>query len=269
MNSVLKFSDFIFESYSTSSPIVNTILDLLEKDIVDLLSKYEAYFLRMSETPMTDYDREMARLSIIYDMVKAIEQYTQPTDKLITINSHTSKKGNLEISAKIQRDEEVYNFVTEVIYAGGHNIQRLHYRYITKTNLPKTGNQTVTSAYAEKIKKLSKVEKLNHELLSYKKRVDRLSNEIELNKSKTEETIWKEIESEKDYYDWPTWGEIVKREADKNYDFSEDVYNTEKEKDRTRKLDFWKKKNIEWKESEIKSVSNEIKKLEKKISLLI
>lgn len=269
MKRILDFSDFIFESYSTSSPILNNILEALEKDILELLSKYEASFLKMAERPMSEYDKEMARLTIIYDMVKAIEQYTESSDKLVSINSYTSPKGNLEISAKIQRDEEVYNFLTEVIYAGGHNIQRLHYRYITKTNLPKTGNKTVTSAYAEKIKKLSKVEKLNNELLSLEKRLERDSSELAINKSKTEEVIWKEIKAEKDYYEWPTWEEIIDRGVDKNYDYSQEKFENQKKEDEKRMLDFWKTKNIKWKEDYIKTTEVNIRKLKKKISDLL
>jgi uncharacterized protein YukE len=262
---VLRFSDFIFESYTSSSDIVNTILNSLEGDIAKLFSAYEAHFLKTFERPMSEYDKEMTKLTIIYDMVKAVEHYTQPTDQLITINSYTSPKGNLEISAKIQRSEEVYDFLTEVIYAGGHNIQRLHYRYITKTNLPKTGNKAIADVYAAKIKKLSKVEKLNTEVASLEKRIENLSQIIEENKSKDKETIWKEIKAEKDYYDWPTWQEIIDRGVAKNYNNDEAYFNSQKEENEKRKHDFWITKNITWKEDQKKAHEREIQKLKKKI----
>ena len=118
--------------------IVNVILDELEPTIFEMVSQTEAWFEEKFKQDFTDFDREMARLNLTFDMVKAIETYTNPSDTLLSIDVDTSIKNNIEITAQIERDGVTYNFSTEAIYAGGYNIQRLHYRYITRTNIPKT-----------------------------------------------------------------------------------------------------------------------------------
>lgn len=267
MKKIKLFEEFVTESVSNN--IINQVLEALEDDIFNLLLKYESAYIRTFEREMSDYDKELARLEIILDMVRAIEKYTMPTDSLITINSSTSAKGNLEIFAQIQRGSEVYSFNTEVIYAGGHNIQRLHYRYITKTNIPKTDNNRIAAEYADKIKKLSKLEKINNEILQYQARIKKAEETLQINRQKTESEIWDEIKSRKDYYEWPTWQEIVKRGSDKNFEYSEAVFNQEKAKDYTRSLEFWKTMNIKSIENQLVSIKKELLRLNKKIEQAI
>ncbi len=267
MRYVKLFEEYILESNSEN--IVNKILTALTDDIQYLIGKHEEAFQKHYERPMTAYDKELTRLNIIWDMVKSIEAYTLPTDELITVSSSISSKGNLEIFAQIQRGDQVYPFNTEVIYAGGHNIQRLHYRYITKTSLPKTGSSSINNEYRDRIKKLSRLEKINNEILQYQARIKRGEETLQINRQKTDSEIWDEIKSKKDYYEWPTWQEIVKRGADKNYEYSEDFYNQEKAKSYTRSLEFWKSMNINSIETQTLSYQKEVIKLRKKLDQLI
>ena len=257
------FEDFILES--NNETVVNKILVSLADDIQYLISKHEEAFQEQLKRPMSAYDKELTRLNIIWDMVKAIETYTLPTDILIFVSSSISKKGNLEIFAKIQRGDQVYTFETEVIYAGGYNIQRLHYRYITKTSIPKTSNKQVSSEYAEKIKKLSRLEKINNEIQSYESRIKANEEKLKVNRKKTDSEIWEEIKSEDDFYEWPTWEEIIKRGADKNYNYSEDIFNQEVEKSKISSFNFWKNMNIESLERQNTAYKKEIVKLNKKL----
>ncbi len=271
MVKILRFTEYLTESTNDTNNIVNVVLHRLEDSILDLLLKYESAYQKQFEREMSEYDKELARLTIIFDMVRAIEAYTQPTDTLVDVRSYTSVKGNLEIAAQIQRNDQVFNFTTEVIYAGGYNIQRLHYRYITKTDLPKTNNTKVGNAYQEKIKKLSKLEKLNKEILSLENLIQTLQQTVELNKAKTEAQIWQEIKAEKriyNYFEWPTWSEIIKRGADKNYDDEED-FNTRKKQAEIDNVVFWKTKNIKWKEDQILAHQRQINKTKKKLESLI
>ncbi len=266
MQHIKLFEEFIIES--NKDRLIDKILIALADDIQYLIGKHEEAFEKHFETPMTAYDKELTRLNIIWDMVKAIEIYTQPTDTLITVTSFISNKGNLEISAQIQRKDTVYNFNTEVIYAGGHNIQRLHYRYITKTTLPKTGNSQVSTEYATKIKKLSKLEKLNKDIRRYEDQIESNEKRLKLNVAKKESDIWQEIKSKPDYYEWPTWKEIVRRGADKNYNGEED-FNQQKEEEKNRKFEFWKFINIKSIETQIAAYQKEVIKLKKKLDQLI
>lgn len=267
MKHIKIFQNFIFESNSEN--IIDKILTALSDDIQYLIGKHEEDFEKNFERPMSPYDKELTRLNIIWDMVKAIEIYTLPTDILVTVSSSISPKGNLEIFAQIQRGDQVYPFTTEVIYAGGYNIQRLHYRYITKTSLPKTGTKTVSTVYADKIKKLSNLEKLNLEIERYEERIKKNEETLQTNRSKTEEQIWDEIRSKKDYYEWPTWQEIVKRGADKNYDYSEDMFNQKRIEDYKRKIAFWQSMNISGIERQTVAYQKDLVKLRKKLEQLI
>lgn len=262
----------LFEEYlaeSTKDNLVNQILVSLVDDIQYLIGKHEEAFQKQFEKPMTAYDKELTRLNIIWDMVKAIETYTASSDSLITISSSISSKGNLEIFAQVQRDDKVYFFNTEVIYAGGYNIQKLHYRYITKTDLPKTGNQQVSKQYAEKIKKLSKLEKLNQEIRQYEDKIKQTESQLQLNLLKTNDQIWDELKKRDDHFEWVSWEEIVKRGADKNFKYSEDYYNQEREDYIQNRLNFWKTINIKGLENRLIAFQKELVKLNKKLEQTI
>jgi hypothetical protein len=263
MRRIKVFEDFILESNSEN--IINKILTALTDDIQHLIGKHEEAFQKQFERPMSAYDKELTRLNIIWDMVKAIEIYTLHTDVLVTVSSSISHKGNLEIFAQIQRGDQVYPFITEVIYAGGYNIQRLHYRYITKTSIPKTGSKAISTQYANEIKKLSKLEKLNLEIERYEERIKKNEETLQSNRTKTDTQIWNEIRSGKDYYEWPTWQEIVKRGADKNYEYSEELFNQKRIEDDKRNLEFWKSMNISNIERQTVAYQKEVVKLKKKL----
>lgn len=265
MKYIKLFETFINES--TQDNIVNKILIALTDDIQYLIGKHEEAFEKHFERQMTEYDKELTRLNIIWDMVKSIETYTLPSDTLITVTSSISNKGNLEISAKIQREDTVYNFYTEVIYAGGYNIQKLHYRYLTKTNLPKTGSNTISSEYSVKLKSLSKLEKLNKEIESNLRVIQRNSELIQDAKRLSDDDIFNELKKD-DNNLTVTWDDIVKRGADKNFKSREDWQKDHNEYVK-KKIEFWKTKNIKWKEDHSNSLNIQINQLEKKIKNLI
>ena len=267
MKKIRSYEQFLNESKQDN--IVNVILDALEPTIVEMVNETEAWYSEKFKKDFTDFDREMARLNLTFDMVKAVETYTQPTDSLLSINVSTSVKGNIEIRAQIQRDGETYSFLTEAIYAGGHNIQRLHYRYITKTNIPKTGASSISKEYSEKIKRMSKAEKLNAEIKQYEARVAKAQEDIVINSKLTDAEIIQVLKSTKDWYEWPTWAEIVKRDAAKNYNNDEAYYNQEMADGIADSIESWKRINIAWKEQSLVAWSKEIKKLQDKLGYMM
>lgn len=262
------YNQFINES--KENHIMNVILNSLEQTINEMTAEIETWFRKnFPKNEISQYDRESWRISLIRDMVKAVEKYTLPSDVLVDIQSNKGNKGNIEIVAKIQRDGEVYDFRTEAIYAGGRNIQVLHYRYITKTRLPKTGNSTLTKEYDAKYKKLSKLEKLNTEINRYQTRITKAEEDVAINSKMNDDEIIQALKDGDDWYDWPTWDEIVKRDAAKNYNNDEGYYNQKMEDGIARKINNWKNKNITWKEKSIVELSKEIVKLQKKIDALL
>lgn len=268
MANIKTYNQFINES--KENHIMNVILNSLEQTISEMTAEIEAWFRKnFPKNAISQYDRESWRISLIRDMVKAVEKYTLPSDVLVDIQSNKGNKGNIEIVAKIQRDGEVYDFRTEAIYAGGRNIQVLHYRYITKTRLPKTGNSTLTKEYDAKYKKLSKLEKLNTEINRYQTRITKAEEDVAINSKMNDDEIIQALKDVGDWYDWPTWDEIVKRDAAKNYNNDEGYYNQKMEDGIARKIDHWKNKNITRKEKSIVELSKEIVKLQKKIDALL
>jgi hypothetical protein len=245
--------------------IVNVILDELEPTIFEMVSQTEAWFEEKFKQDFTDFDREMARLNLTFDMVKAIETYTNPSDTLLSIDVDTSIKNNIEITAQIERDGVTYNFSTEAIYAGGYNIQRLHYRYITRTNIPRTGSSTISKEFSEKIKRMTRVESLNKDIEQYKTRVAKAQAELAVDSKLTDDEIIQTLKDKGDWYEWPTWKEIVKRGAAKNYNNDEAYYNQEMEDGLASSIESWKRTNITWKEQSVVAWTKEIAKLQDKL----
>jgi len=264
-------SFFQFLNESSHSNIIDVILDALEPTILEMIAATEKWFLENFKQEFTEYHRENTRLNLIFDMVKAIEKYTLPTDALVSINVRRSPKGNIEISSQIERDGKIYNFSTEVIYAGGHNIQRLHYRYITKTNIPKTGTNTRSKEYSEKIKRMSKAEKLNNEINGYETRIKNALDRAEVNSKLNDEEIIQAIKDnpKDDWYEWPTWEELVKRDAAKNYNNDKQFYYQEMEKNKARKIEFWKEMNVYSQKKQAENWSKEVIKLRAKLDSLV
>lgn len=256
---------------SVSNNIIEKILDALDIEIFDLLERYETFYLKQYNRNMRPFERKLTRLYIIHDMVRSIERYTKPDDTLIAINSNRSNKNNLEIHATIKRNDEVYYLDTEVIYAGGYNIQKLHYRYITRTNLPQTFNREISDLYSNEIKKLTKLEKLNSRAIELETQIKQLEELVLANSVKPDDVIFKEIEDDPKpymYHKSPTWDEVVARGADKNYKSKED-YDKETEEFKQYKIEFWKSRNIRWKDEDKRAKQKELASITKKINSLI
>lgn len=269
MNKFKTYGQFVNESNQNN--IVNVILDSLEPTIVEMVAATEKWFIETFKQEFTKYDREIARLNLIFDMVKSIEAYTNPTDSLISLNVRKSAKGNIEIDSQIQREGTTYSFITEAIYAGGHNIQRLHYRYIIKTNIPKTGASEISKEYSEKIKKMSKFEKLKSEIQEYELKIKRATEDAEANSKLNDTEIIQAIKDnpKNSWYEWPTWEEIVKRDAAKNYNNDEAFYNSERDNGIAKNIAFWKSTNIEWKKRSAIEYQKTLKKLQAKLDSLM
>ena len=269
MKKLKSYKQFLNESKQDN--IVNVILDALEPTIVEMVNETEAWFSVKFKQEFTDFDREMTRLNLIFDMVKAIESYTKPTDQLLSMNVRKSVKGNIQIDAQIQRDRETYSFSTEAIYAGGHNIQRLHYRYITKTSIPKTGASVISKEYSNKIKKMTKAEKLNFDIENLERDITRVKEKLAKHVPMTDAQIEQEL-IDAQYWAYkanPTWDELVKRDAAKNYNNSEEEYNASVAKNKADAIEFWKTQNIQWPTNRLKALEKALAKERAKLAAIM
>jgi hypothetical protein len=95
------------------------------------------------------------KLGIKYKLFTSLSNYIDENDYISDITVNNGVKG-LEISCSVKRLNEVYNFTTTCIEAGGHNIQCFHYRYIVTTKLSKIENKILQKIfkYKEDIERL-------------------------------------------------------------------------------------------------------------------
>lgn len=281
--SIIKMIPLILESRSTltedstGSKIIDSILKKAEPLIKDMLAKAEEYQIKELKRSFTEYDKNYYRLMFTYELINSIEKYTLPTDKLINFKATQSAKGTVQINSTIERDGKQYPLSTDVIYAGGHNIQRLHFRYITKTSLPRQPLSPVAAAYKEKMKRMSKLEKLNTEVQNYQNRINKYKEKIAnaekiLKNPRSEQIILDLVKQDRqsrgEWSEWPDWEEIVRRGAAKNFNNDPRAYEEREEKYLDGLYDSWIWSNVKNPKQTIVSLTKEMNKLQSKIDTL-
>jgi hypothetical protein len=139
--------------------IITRILTELESKISELVDMRIAKYEEERGTPAPRWMADDIRMHLTMDLCKAVEKYTLSTDELVEIICGSVSAGCIRIDATVMRDGSSYAFSTDVIYAGGYNVQRLHIRYITKTNLPK-----ISAPEMPVLKRLKGILKLENKL---------------------------------------------------------------------------------------------------------
>lgn len=260
---MLKYDQFLLESNKDN--LINIILQSLEQTLTSMVERIESAAIAKGEKRFSNWQKEMTKLSLTYDLIKSIETYTIPSDTLISFNSYTSVKGNIEISAKITRGEDTFYLNTEAIYAGGYNIQKLHYRYITKTNLPRTKSDSITKIYAEKIKKMTKLQKLNSEIEQNMKSIVLDDEKILKNSSLTDAQIL-EILIKDDRYSTltKTWDEIPPTAPAKEW--GKEKWEEHQKEYIASSIDHWKTVNIKWSKQHKDAMLKQNEKLQQKLN---
>jgi len=267
---MIKLRDLLKEETS-KNPLINRLLVELKPLIADIIEDTKQRYKR-DDREFSEYDARYTEIVLKYDMVRALEKYTLPTDKMSDVEVRNSSKGAFQIKCIVERDGNKYPFNTEVIYAGGYNIQKLHFRYLTKTSLPQTGQSVETQKLKAELAKMSKGEKLQKDIERLKKRIELNQKEIDTNSKFNDKQILDKVNAGDNVvgkpFVWPSWEEIVKRGADKNYNNDEKYYNQRKKESEEGSIEFWKKKNIIWKQQDITSSKKEIEKAQKKLDNL-
>jgi len=235
--------------------IKEEILHQLEKPISELTAQIieseKTHHLKKTgkELNITPHFEKMIRLSLVIDLMKALQNYILPTDKLVGFNWYGGPKG-IEISAGIEREGTNYHFVTEAITAGGYNIQRFHYRYIVKSKMPRVWGD-LASEYVAEQKKMKTIERLQKELdylnKTYEEKQTTFNTYSAMNRSELIEAM-----KESSMYSWRY--EAWKRDGDEK--FLEDSIK-----------DF-KNWYIDWPKRDMKTLLKRIAKLSIKIDNL-
>ena len=235
--------------------IKEEILLQLEKPMNDItiriIESEKAHYLKQMgrELTITPHMEKMIRLSLVIDLMKALQNYILPTDTLEQMNWYEGAKG-IEIHARINRNEETHYFMTEAITAGGYNIQRFHYRYITKTKMPRVMSD-LAKEYVEEQKKMNKIERLENELKGLTNRLEEKQNEFNAYSVMSREELIEAMKADTmfawRYEAWETRGDVEVLE------------------DGIRSMKNW---HIEWPKRDIKNITKQIAKLEVKINNL-
>lgn len=248
---------------------IQKFLDNLDDVLIEQIGKWEILFKKNHKKEPTEYDKEYQKLVFVFDLVSSVEKYLEPTDNIITTKYHMSNKGSYIVDAKIERGSVVHDFNTEVIFAGGYNIQRLHYRYIVKTNIPMTNRDDLARQFKEKIKILKGNKKISEEIQRYEKMIENNMNRRTTDSYTDEEVLKCLREKNSDFsriYD-VTWEEIIRRGADKNYKNKQEFLEKREEFKRDA-INHWLKIHTlskEGRERRFKEFSNKITKLKSKI----
>jgi len=277
---MIKLKQLLIESdielVQSKNPVINRLLQEIKPLISDVVDRIADLAIK-NEMRFTDYDRKLAGLTLQFDLVKSLEKYTLPTDRMTDVTVRPSK-GSLIISATIERDGRSHLFTTDVIYAGGYNIQKLHFRYLTKTSLPVTGESTETNRIKAELAKLSKGEKIKKEIEEYQSRYDASKVKYEKYKDMTDEEIIQYISDPNSSYgkrsdgsSWLTpyreytWDEL--NDGGKA-NFDNDPAQFEKHKLQYRKdmIDSFKTRYIQWPLQDMKWKKEYIAKAEKKLA---
>ena len=264
-----------FVNESVSSQFSQAVLTALESSILEMVENIKKWLIeenakRGIEYKISEFEAEMIRLNLIFDMLKSFEKYTEPTDKLITIKANSGRKG-IEINTTIEREGVQYPYYTEAISAGGFNIQSFHYRYLTKTSLPNANAKgTLASEYAEKIKKMTKSQKLNDEIKNLERDIEKIDAKLAEFAGITDEQIAQILKDAGHYsQNQPSWEQIIKNGAAKNFNNSEEEYNAGVVKYQASGIEFWRTQNIEWSTKRRKDLEKSILKLKSKLQSML
>jgi hypothetical protein len=261
------YSEFLFENKGQS--FKDKVLTALEPTILQICERMKqtmirAYAEKGIDYKWTQFDDQMTRISVIVDMLKSFQKYTQPSDQLVTLIPREGSKG-IEITAQIERDGQVYDYYTHAIYAGGYHIQREHLRYLTKTKLPKV-NSDLASEYINKMKGLKKAERLQMDIRDLERRVKYYEDRIAEKGHLTDEQ-WAERLKAQDHWAWdrPEWKDMPKKH---NFNNDEDFYNAEGLRLQQEQIKR-EKVSVERDRDSLKSVLKAIQKAEAKLDTLL
>lgn len=163
----------------------------------------------------------------------------------------------------------MYLLDTNVIYAGGHNIQRLHYRYLTKTLLPKSSKTEETKKVEELIKSIKRKDALIEDIKSLELNIVRIKCNLLIAESYSDTEIIANQDKRWHENQVLTWTTIVERGADRNYDYDEVKFLCRKQEMVESAINLFKSIKIESPKRALLSKQKELAKLNRKLSVLI
>lgn len=237
------------DNIKTSNNAFSVIEGYLQPFIQDLTDKSIAKAIEKGK-PLTKFEISLMELYAKIDLIKAIGNYIKSSDTIQDVYLNTDK-GVVVLNCTIDRESKKYPFKTELIYAGGYNIQRLHYRYLVKTDLPKLATNNEYVKLNEEAKKLTKIEKSIQFIKSENRIIEFNKQRIFESEQKTDDQIIQSIiASGKDEFfervyhtDW----EKAQKEYNPSFvEKGESHFNDFKKNVINQSIEMWKNQNIRW-----------------------
>jgi hypothetical protein len=176
----MKFTDK--QIATTKNEVLRTILVNMKPQIQKSIELAIIQEQKATKRNVTEFGIECLESALLFDLYKNVVSYTRNDDKIKSFSSGISIKGNFELYGVVVRDNQEYRFSTEAIIANGM-INRAHYRYITKTNLPNARNTEEADRMKSIIKSNNKQQRMIDEITRLEKiksnsilDVERMSN---------------------------------------------------------------------------------------------
>lgn len=163
----------------TNNTVFQAVMNATSEYRNEVLSRKISAFEKSMERKASDFDIKIMELEMVYDLARAIGKYVLPSDEIAGDCSASMDCGKLTVSIMVQRDSSVHHFATQVIFAGGYNIQCLHLRYLVDTSLPMIGKSEDAKAINEVIKGMKKQERISADIQQEQNRLDGMMQFIE------------------------------------------------------------------------------------------
>ena len=168
----------------TSNMVLKSMLTCMENEIENRVESIASQI--ESKYGVSNIDKKCIEIALINDLCKSVLVYTEDDDQVVEFESSISIKGNFEMYGVILRNGEKYRFTTECIVAQGY-VQRRHFRYLTKTNLPKSGTSEVITEVKNEMKRLNKIQRMMNFINGQKSYIAKFQNELNELEKRTEQ----------------------------------------------------------------------------------
>ncbi len=151
---------------------------ILAEPLIEKIVKERITALEKKGEIISEYESQFIRLDLTYDLTKALGNYLKKDDEIIDPYFKT-EKGVIILYARVKRGDNSYRFLTQMIVAGGKNVQVRHYRYLVDTDLPHNKLNDATKNIDIIIKSKKKNERILSEIKYNENTIKRWQNEIE------------------------------------------------------------------------------------------
>jgi len=157
---------------------IQTVLEVAKEHIQKCISAREIE-AQDKGFAFTKKDAEIYELLLTIPVIRSIRKYLSESD----VFSRVEVKRNtdlIQIEGIVVRGENSFHYETRIILAGGYNIQRLHHRYITVTNLPAVNEEgDAVKKIQGRILSLNKFARLQNDNVGYQRLLKRSEEELD------------------------------------------------------------------------------------------